>query len=432
MASKPRIAVIGAGPSGCTLARLLLVSKVDVDIIIYESEKSLDARTQGGTLDLHTDTGLAALKKAQLYDEFVEHARFDGEAFIVCNKDLKRFINLGGTQEKSTRGRPEIDRIQLRQILIDSLPPDMIKWNHKLQNVTLDQDGKPSLHFDHGVETGFDLVVGGDGAWSKVRNALSPDKPFYSGISGINFHIKNVEKTQPELYTLVNRGSLFSFGLGMGLTAQQLATDAALSVSNWMLVPENWQEIALYNCNDAKASKIALSNGLKDKGWNPTLVSFLEKADEDVAVPRNLYMLRIGHKWTHKPYLTLLGDAAHLMTPFAGEGVNVAMADAMKLADAIISACNKCSPSISAEERALAISTDVKKFEEDMFVRGTRVQQMTKDMMDAMFFDPGGPEKNIETYMYTAISDEAPWGTKWLIWCGLRVYYTIWRWRNLN
>jgi 2-polyprenyl-6-methoxyphenol hydroxylase-like FAD-dependent oxidoreductase len=74
-----KIAIIGAGPAGCTLARLLVQEKVPVDITIFEGEKSLDTRTQGGTLDLHTQSGIEALKRAGLYDEFVKRARFDGE-----------------------------------------------------------------------------------------------------------------------------------------------------------------------------------------------------------------------------------------------------------------------------------------------------------------------------------------------------------------
>jgi 2-polyprenyl-6-methoxyphenol hydroxylase-like FAD-dependent oxidoreductase len=74
-----KIAIIGAGPAGCTLARLLLHSNTPVDLAIFEGETSHDARTQGSTLDLHTESGIAALKEAGLYDEFLKYVRFDGE-----------------------------------------------------------------------------------------------------------------------------------------------------------------------------------------------------------------------------------------------------------------------------------------------------------------------------------------------------------------
>jgi len=73
------VAIVGAGPAGCTLARLLQHSKAPVKVTVFEGEASLDARTQGGTLDLHTETGIEALKQAGIYDEFLKHARFDAE-----------------------------------------------------------------------------------------------------------------------------------------------------------------------------------------------------------------------------------------------------------------------------------------------------------------------------------------------------------------
>jgi len=74
-----RIAIVGGGPAGCTLARLLQISKAPIKVTIFESDAGMESRTQGGTLDLHTNTGIAALKKAKLYDEFLKYARYDGE-----------------------------------------------------------------------------------------------------------------------------------------------------------------------------------------------------------------------------------------------------------------------------------------------------------------------------------------------------------------
>jgi 2-polyprenyl-6-methoxyphenol hydroxylase-like FAD-dependent oxidoreductase len=64
-----RVAIVGAGPVGLTLARLFL-NKPNIDFVVFESDKYRDARGQGGTLDLRPTTGLAALKEADLYDEF--------------------------------------------------------------------------------------------------------------------------------------------------------------------------------------------------------------------------------------------------------------------------------------------------------------------------------------------------------------------------
>ena len=174
--SSLKIAIIGAGPAGCTLARLLLLKRISV--VVFEGEESPNVRSQGGTLDLHTDTGLAALREAGLYDEFLKYARFDGEAIVIADKKLVRYVSAQGTDAKSSRGRPEIDRVKLRMILLESIPEGVIRWNHRLRKV----DDDLCLYFEHGIEKGFDLVVGADGAWSKVRPLLSQKQPFYSGM----------------------------------------------------------------------------------------------------------------------------------------------------------------------------------------------------------------------------------------------------------
>lgn len=86
-----KIAIVGAGPAGCVLARLLQQSKEGVSVTIFEGEGDIDFRSQGGTLDLHEKTGQAALKAAGLYDEWLKYARFDGEA-MVCPKQIPDFL----------------------------------------------------------------------------------------------------------------------------------------------------------------------------------------------------------------------------------------------------------------------------------------------------------------------------------------------------
>lgn len=130
-----KIAIIGAGPAGCMLARLLL--RDNIPVTIFKSEASIETRDQGGTLDLHDDTGLAALKEAGLYDEFLKYARFDGDALQMCDKYMCRYLNLKSSQDGGwfSQRKPEIDRAKLRQILIGSLAPDTVRWGCRLLHV---------------------------------------------------------------------------------------------------------------------------------------------------------------------------------------------------------------------------------------------------------------------------------------------------------
>lgn len=385
-----RIAIIGAGPAGCTLARLLLLANVPVKI--FEAETSLDMRDQGGTLDLHDSTGLTALKEAGLYDEFLKYARFDGDAVNVCDKKMVRYIHLRSTAEGSwfSPRRPEIDRMRLRQLLLHSLPEDMIQWGRRLQRV-VPQD--LSLHFEDGkpVERGFDLVVGADGAFSKVRPLLSPEQPFYSGLGGYNMIISDAEEKHPLLYRLINRGSMFAFSDGKMVLGQQMG-DGSIYVTEWGVRPQDWVKEA-----GGEAIKASLREQYRD--WSPEVRELLEAVDDDRFTPRLLFMLPVGMHWENRPGVTLLGDAAHLMTPFSGEGVNSAMMDAMALAHTIVEA-------IKDGQEKEGLYRRIKKYEQDMFERMSRVQAMTEKVTKLMFFTDGAPRTVIEQWILTSMSDE--------------------------
>ena len=389
MASPPRIAIIGAGPAGTTLARLLI--RASIPVTIFEGETSIGVRGQGGTLDLHTDTGLKALKESGLYEEYTKHARYDGEAICLMDKNMKTYIKLGGTTERTSRGRPEIDRERLREILLQSLPPDTIRWNSRLRKI----DEESSLHFDHGVERGFDLIVGADGAWSKVRPLLTDAKPQYAGVGGYDMYLDNVKERYPDLYKLVNRGSLFAYSDGKNITGQQKG-DGGLIVYATGVRNEDWMKTCGYDVHNPKEVKEALAKEFS--GWAEPLVKFTQAANEKDITARSLYMLPIG--WKHRAGVTLIGDAGHLMTPHAGEGVNVAMRDALNLAEAIIR---------GAKEEKISMDHEIKAFEEEMFERAKPVQDISTANMEDMFFTPGAPGSVAERYVRRGM------GETWLV-----------------
>jgi 2-polyprenyl-6-methoxyphenol hydroxylase-like FAD-dependent oxidoreductase len=390
------VAIIGAGPSGLVLARLLhqhslspSPSGLPIKFTIFESEPSPTSRSQGGTLDLRSSTGLAAISACGLKEKFLQLARWDGEAMKICDQRGRVWFKVEGGKKGGERkgARPEIDRIQLRQLLLDSVPVECLKWGKKLSKVTQDAgSGDLRMEFEDGQEVGgFDLIVGADGCWSKTRAFLTDEHPVYAGVCGIEQHISNAEEKFPDIYRMVNRGSLYNFGGGNNLSAQQIG-DGSIKIADWGVRDVNWAKEHDAAKMEPSAIKALLQEAYKD--WAPEFRKLLGSVDEEGAVTRSLFMLPIGLRWENKPGVTVIGDAAHVMVPFAGEGANLSMADAMYLAQWIQKSTDKAS-----------LYENVAKFEEEMFVRMKPVQQISYDNMRDMFFTEGAPRTTIESYL---------------------------------
>lgn len=114
--------------------------------------------------------------------------------------------------------------------------------------------------------------------------------------------------------------------------------------------------------------------------------------------------------------------------PWAGEGVNLALEDALKLSEAIISSYSSSTDSLDdkKEKTTANLAHKVQAFEQEMFVRATQTQQMTWTMMEAMFLTPGAPRSSIERYVLTAVVGGSSSGIgSWLAgWVLAPVVYT--------
>ncbi|MFE9424639.1 FAD-dependent oxidoreductase [Kitasatospora sp. NPDC006697] len=328
-ARDPRIAIVGAGLGGLVCARVL--QQHGRAVTVFEREAAADARPQGGSLDMHPDTGQAALRAAGLLDRFHALARPEGDEWRVLDFATAALLAQHGPTPDG--GRPEIDRGQLRGLLLDSLTRGTVRWDHAVSGVIPLADGTCRLLLGDGTAEDFDLVIGADGAWSRVRPALSQAVPGYTGVTFLETGFDHCDTRHPELARLVGNGSMLVKGAGRTLVAQR-NSNGHIRAYVALRAPQDWQVAAGVDLGDQQAVRTHLLEVFDD--WDERLRYLLRNSDTGFT-NRPLFVLPAPHTWEHVPGVTLLGDAAHLMPP-VGLGANLAMLDGADLAHALVAA----------------------------------------------------------------------------------------------
>jgi 2-polyprenyl-6-methoxyphenol hydroxylase-like FAD-dependent oxidoreductase len=324
-----RIVIAGAGPCGLTLARLL--QRKGANVRVFELESSTAARNQGGSLDLHEESGQLALHRAGLHEKFLSACRPEGQAIRVVDKHGKMFIDLKPQDDSQTR--PEIDRGVLRGLLIDSLATETIQWGQQIEQVERAAEGHFRLALATGRHMDADLLFGCDGAWSKVRSIVSTTKPYYCGMTVVEAWISSVDTRHPGVAALVGPGIFLATSDDKALIAQRNG-DGNIRVYVTLRVPEDWTQHCGFAFNQLGLARQGLLTIFD--GWAPHLCKMLKAAE--VFIPRALYTHPPRQAaWLARANVTLLGDAAHVMPFFTGKGVNLAMLDAAELADNLTS-----------------------------------------------------------------------------------------------
>ena len=334
------VTIIGAGLGGLILARVLHVHGIAATV--YEAEESPMVRTQGGQLDIHEADGQAAIEAAGLTAQFRALIHEGGEATRALGRDGTVLLDL---PDDGDGGRPEVLRGELRQLLIDSLPEGAIRWGAKLVTVRALGGGRHELTFADGATVATGLLVGADGAWSKVRALVTDAAPSYYGTTYVETYLHDVRRRHPGVAELVGEGAMFALAPGRGISTHAEAGDIVHTYAQ-LHAPEEW--VDAIDWTDSSAAERVLA---EYPGWSEELTRLIGESDTPL-VPRRLYTLPVGLRWDRVPGVTLVGDAAHVSPP-AGEGANIALFDGAELARHIVENPGDLDGALAAYEREM-------------------------------------------------------------------------------
>ncbi|SDP36424.1 FAD-dependent oxidoreductase [Lentzea jiangxiensis] len=343
-----QVTIIGAGLGGLTLARVLHVH--GIPSAVYEAEESPTARTQGGMLDIHDYNGQKAVEAAGLVDEFRALVLEGRQALRVLHPDGSVLFEKG---DDGTGGRPEVQRADLRRMLLDSLPEGTVRWGHKVVGV----QGR-TVTFANGTTVEAEVLVGADGAWSRVRSALTDAKPEYTGVSFVETYLHDADTRHPEVAKAVGGGMMIVPSQGKGIFAHR-ESGGTLHAYVEFTRPLEWFD---------DLGRIAA----EFEGWAPELTALITESDTE-PVFRPHHALPSGHRWDRVPGVTLLGDAAHLQAP-NGEGANLALLDGADLA-------------LALAEHPGDVEAALSSYEETMFVRAAETAADSEEMVQSLFGD---------------------------------------------
>ncbi|MEU5639678.1 FAD-dependent oxidoreductase [Streptomyces milbemycinicus] len=335
------VTIIGAGLGGLTLARVLHVHGIPATV--YEADASPSARAQGGMLDIHDYNGQLALEAAGLMDEF--------RSIVLEGRQAMRVIDRDGTvvfeeADDGTGGRPEALRGELRRILLESLPAGTVRWGHKVSGTRALGEGRHEVAFADGTTAVTGLLVGADGAWSRVRPLLTTATPEYTGTSCVETYLYEADTRHPAAAKTVGGGSMMAPSPGREIFAHRESGDT-LHVYVMLSRPQDWFAASDFTDAAAVTTRIAA----EFDGWAPELTSLI--TDSDTApVLRSFHALPAELRWDRVPGVTLLGDAAHLQAP-NGEGANLAMLDGAELGKALAAHPDDVEAALTEYEQAM-------------------------------------------------------------------------------
>lgn len=365
------IAIVGGGPGGLMLG--LLLQRQGFSFTIYERCYQNMHSDRGGSLDIHDDSGQLPLKEAGIFEDFRKHARYEGEDTRIVNKDGEILYDEDADGEGN---RPEIDRGKLCDIIMEQIHPENIKYGFKFEKLIQRDNGEVELVFENGTTVMTDLVIGADGAFSQIRSYLTNAKLEYTGISMIEMN--SDEDEHSDFLKFNKNGKLIGLGGDQAILGQRNGDGRIMAYISFKTKYEKLDEYRNLSLDALKERLLA-----EYSDWDSELQNYIAYSYDDIKF-RRIYKLPIGLTWATQPNITIIGDAAHLMSPFAGEGVNMALYDAYILAESFKNFNN--------------LTEVLKAYEQQMFEITKVHAKESQDNLE-IFFSENGAEKMAQFFL---------------------------------
>ncbi|MVU77382.1 FAD-dependent monooxygenase [Nocardia sp. ET3-3] len=375
------VIVAGGGIGGLALANGL--RRAGVSVSVHERETQRTDRLQGFRIHInpHGSGALAELLSPELYATFTACAGKGGNGFGFVTDQLRELLQIDPDEgERTANGHYGISRITLRQLLLADLD-GVVRYGSMFERYERLPDGRVRAHFADGSSEIGDVLVGADGGTSRVRAQYLPHaERVDTGIVTIAGKYGLTPESRARLDARLLRNPLSVIppsGCGMFLAphefdipegAEEIAGNQAGLPAGLLL--DNTQPYVFwafaakrerYEADLESLSPVALHDLAvrMTAGWAPELRTLVADSDPETATLLPIKTSVPIPAW-ETTNVTLLGDAVHSMTPFAGIGANTALRDARGL----------CRALVAAEHRELGLIEALHAYEADMIDYG--------------------------------------------------------------
>ncbi|MDY7094217.1 MAG: NAD(P)/FAD-dependent oxidoreductase [Acidobacteriota bacterium] len=359
-----RVLIVGAGLGGLACGAAL--RRQGMTPRIFERDDSRSGRAQGFAVNL--DGGLSALDRIGLGDA-VRSAGAPCPGLDIVDLRARKLFHFP-SQDSYSVGRPE-----LRELLLEAAGADRVEWDRRCVGYR-QEDDEVVVQFDDGSEERGDLLIGSDGVRSAVRDQLRGDPLHYVGVTIVGGEAVGKEAQDALDSGFFDGGKLLLLGRQASFYATLFSQEGRIRWSVGRAVEQGTLEQRLTEPAELRRDASELA---EDEAWPEPIRELIASTPLESFKIRPVFDRSPLSPWEHGR-ITLLGDAAHPMTPYRGLGANLALEDAVDLAETLTSEPDEADPPTTSTNgeplHPLAV------YQQTMLRRGTRAQNLSRNMAE--------------------------------------------------